>query len=172
MGGVPYYLKCLEKNLSVAQNIDQLCFQNQGVLAEEFTRLFASLFHYSESYEELIRIIAHKRNGVERSDIIKQSKIASDGGRLKERLNALEKSGFIVSFTPYGFTKRKTFYRVIDEYSLFYLHWIEPALSSIRKLDKTTGYWLEQTQSSSGVHGQATHLKQFVINTLPLFDKH
>lgn len=147
LGGVPYYLNFLQEKLSVAQNIDKLCFQNQSELTTEFGRLYKSLFKNSECYEELIRIIASKRNGVERRTILKKSKLSTDGGRLKERLDALEKSGFIVSFKPYGFTKRKTFYRIIDEYSLFYLSWIEPALDYLKKLDKTKGYWLEKYQS-------------------------
>lgn len=147
LGGIPYYLNFLKKNLSVAQNIDQLCFQNKGKLVDEFTQLYQSLFKHAESYEELIRIIASKRNGIERREILKKTKLSTDGGRLKERLDALEKSGFIVSFKPYGFIKRKTFYRIIDEYSLFYLSWIEPALDNLRKLDKTTGYWLDKYQS-------------------------
>ena len=148
-GGVPYYLNFLKKTLSVSRNIDQLCFQNKGALTDEFDRLYSSLFENSEHYEELIRIIAAKRNGIERSEIIKKSKHSTDGGRLKERLNALEQSGFIISFKPYGFLKRKTFYRIIDEYSLFYLSWIAPSLSTIRKLDRTKGYWVEKSRTPS-----------------------
>lgn len=146
-GGIPYYLDFLKKNLSTPQNIDQLCFQNKGPLVDEFSRLYASLFNHAEEYEELIRIIAAKRNGIERKSIIKKLKNTTDGGRLKEKFDALERSGFIVSFKPYGFEKRGTFYRVIDEYSLFYLFWIEKSLSSIRKLDKTKGHWLQEYQS-------------------------
>lgn len=146
-GGIPYYLQFLKPHLSVPQNIDQLCFQNQGVLTEEFNRLYQSLFQKPEIYEELIRIIATKHKGIERTEILKLAKFSSEGGRIKERLTALEQSGFIVSFQPYGYTKRKTFYRVIDEYSLFYLNWIEPALNNIRKLDQTKGFWLEECQS-------------------------
>lgn len=149
MGGIPYYLNFIKKNLSVAQNIDQLCFQNKGILVDEFNRLYASLFDHPEAYQELIRIIASKRSGVQRTEILKKSKYSTDGGRLKKKLEALEESGFIVSFIPYSFVKRQTFYRIIDEYSLFYLHWIEPALSNIRKLDKTKGYWLEECQTSA-----------------------
>lgn len=149
MGGIPYYLNLLKRNLSVTQNIDQLCFRNKGELVDEFNRLYSSLFDNAEIYEELIRIIAAKRSGVERKEILQKSKYSTDGGRLKQRLKALETSGFIVSFTPYGFSKRGTYFRIIDEYSLFYLNWIEPALSNIRKLDKTKGYWLEKSHSPS-----------------------
>jgi predicted AAA+ superfamily ATPase len=146
LGGVPYYLNLLNKNLSVPQNIDQICFQKNGVLFDEFNRLYSSLFNHAESYEELIQIIASKRNGIERTEIAKQSKYSTDGGRLKERLDALEQSGFIISFIPYGHLKRRIFYRVVDEYSYFYLKWIAPSRTALRKLDQSTGYWMEKYQ--------------------------
>lgn len=147
IGGIPYYLNFLKKNLSVPQNIDQMCFQRQSPLVEEFKRLYASLFEYPEAYEELIRIIAAKRRGIERTEILKKTKLSTEGGRVNQRLEALEKSGFILKFKPYGKVKRGIFYQIIDEYSLFYLNWIEPALSHIHKLDKTKGHWLEKFQS-------------------------
>lgn len=149
IGGIPYYLNFLKKNLSVAQNVDQMCFQQQGPLVDEFTRLYASLFDSPEAYEELVRSIAAKRRGIKRTELLKNAKFSTEGGRANKRLSALEKSGFIVKFKPYGQVKRGTFYQLIDEYSLFYIHWIEPALSSIRQLDKTKGYWLEKSQSPS-----------------------
>src|SRR3990167_5060112 len=81
-GGVPYYLNFLKKHLSVPQNIDQLCFQNKGQLVEEFGRLYASLFDNAEAHEELVRMIASKHQGIERTDILKKSKLSTDGGRL------------------------------------------------------------------------------------------
>ncbi len=148
-GGVPYYLKFLEKNLSVPQNIDQLFFNHAGFLFDEFPRLFSSLFAQPEAYEEIIRIIALKRHGIERTVLCQQAKLSTDGGRFKSRLEAFEQSGFILSFKPYGFTKKGTFYRIIDEYCLFYLHWVEPALSTLKKLDHAKGYWLEKCQTAA-----------------------
>lgn len=43
-GGIPYYLKQIERGKSVDQNIDALCFNQDGVLFSEFNRLFSSLF--------------------------------------------------------------------------------------------------------------------------------
>lgn len=46
-----------------------------------------------------------------------------------------------MSFKPYGHKKRGIFYRLIDEYTLFYLKWIEPNLDNIRYQEKARGYW-------------------------------
>lgn len=44
VGGVQYYLVNINQNLSVKQNINQLCFNESGVLLNEFDQLFQSLF--------------------------------------------------------------------------------------------------------------------------------
>ncbi len=51
MGGIPFYLNFLNKNLSVPQNIDYLCFNKKGPLVDEFNILYASLFHHSEAHQ-------------------------------------------------------------------------------------------------------------------------
>jgi hypothetical protein len=98
------------------------------------------LFNDAETYYELIELIAKQRYGIERSDLIKQSKLSS-GGRLNQKLIELEEAGFIISFKPYGHIKRGSYYKMIDEYSLFYLNWIKPAESSIRHQSNPRGYW-------------------------------
>ncbi|TAK79364.1 MAG: AAA family ATPase, partial [Gammaproteobacteria bacterium] len=40
-----------------------------------------------------------------------------------------------------GHLKRGHYYRIIDEYTLFYLNWIEPIINSIRHHNKPLGYW-------------------------------
>ena len=47
MGGIPFYLQGVEKGLSATQNINQLCFTSNGLLYEEFHRLYNSLFKNS-----------------------------------------------------------------------------------------------------------------------------
>jgi len=99
-------------------------------------------------YLKLCRIIAKHRYGISQVQLIKESK-ASLGGRTVHRLKELEDSGFIMSFIPYGNEKKGIYYKIIDEYTLFYLYWIEPSLSSIRKNDQGSGYWLSKSLSPS-----------------------
>ena len=149
IGGIPYYLNFLDKRLSVPQNIDALCFHKKGMLIDEFTVLFASLFNHYEAHQEIIRLMAKKRQGIERTALLKMTRLSSDGGTFNKRLKELETSGFITNFVPYGRKKRNIFYQIIDEYTLFYLTWIEPDLSIVKKIAKPNGYWIEQSKTPS-----------------------
>jgi hypothetical protein len=147
IGGIPHYLNQIEKGLSASQNIDKLCFTKNGILFNEFNKLIPALFHEAEVYDDLIRLIAKQRYGIERSDLLKKTKFSS-GGRLDQRLLELEEAGFIINFKPYGHVKRGHYYRITDEYTLFYLNWIEPIEDSIRYQNKPRGYWDNQSRSS------------------------
>lgn len=57
--------------------------------------------------------------------MIAQSKLP-DGGNTVRRLHQLEEAGFITSLVPYGRKDKGLYYVMDDEYSLFYLYWIEP----------------------------------------------
>lgn len=141
IGGIPHYLKHIKKGLSVASNINILCFQKGGALIDEFDRLFHSLYDEPEIYIKIIRAIANKRNGISRDNLIKNVKEISDGGTLNIKLQSLEEAGFISTFLPLGHSRRGIHYRLIDEYSIFYLHWID----SIRKKTRITpsgNHWL------------------------------
>ncbi len=146
-GGIPMYLNHIEKGFSSSQNIDKLCFTKNGLLFDEFDKLFSSLFERSEIHEELIRIIAKSHKGIKQADLLKKAKLAPSGGRTKHYLEELEAAGFIISFIPYQHKKRGVYYQVIDEFTLFYLYWIEPSLKTVRKLDKTSGYWASKTKT-------------------------
>ena len=140
-GGTPYYLKDLQKSLSVTQNIEVACFNKNGLLIDEFPRLFDSLFEASKINLEITRVIAENHYGISRHNLIKKIG-GTSGGRINERLAELESTGFIRSFLPYG-QKKETYYKVIDEYSLFYLNWIEPHL----KKGFVKNYWSKQIKT-------------------------
>ena len=146
MGGIPFYLNFLNKALSVPQNIDYLCFNKKGVLLGEFNILYASLFHQSEACQEIIRIMATKRQGIEQTELLRLSRLSTEGGTFNKRLKELEASGFIIRYTPFGYKKRNTYLQIVDEYTLFYMNWIEPALATLSRIDQANGYWVEQYQ--------------------------
>jgi AAA+ ATPase superfamily predicted ATPase len=73
MGGIPFYLRQVEKGKSSAQIINSLCFQKDGFLFSEFNRLFKSLFDQSEIHYKIIREIAKKRNGILREELLKST---------------------------------------------------------------------------------------------------
>ncbi len=147
MGGIPHYLNGIEKGLSPAQNINKICFNRNGLLFNEFSYLFESLFNDSSTHIELIRIIADARYGIDKEELLAKAKLSSSGGTFKLRLNELEEAGFITSFIPYMNKKKGVFYRVIDEYTLFYLRWIEPLISKLKLTLQHTNYWESRMQS-------------------------
>lgn len=124
-GGIPFYLKQIEKGQSVLQIVNKICFQREGLLYGEFDRLFRSLFENAVDNLVIIRAISKYQYGMSREEIIKETRISS-GGTLNRRLNELDSAGFIQSYVPYGRKRKDHFYRVIDEYCYFYLRWIEP----------------------------------------------
>ena len=44
MGGIPYYLRLLEKGKSLAQNVDEMFFTRKGRLDGEFNNLYSALY--------------------------------------------------------------------------------------------------------------------------------
>lgn len=145
-GGIPYYLKHLTKGKFVVENIEAMCFSDNGILYDEFIRLFESLYKQADINLKIIRAMVKRKQGISRDELLKAVNMQS-GGAFKKRIRELESGGFIQSFIPYGREKRDVFYRVIDEYSLFYLQWIEPAKAYGHEIPK--GYW----QSKHHAHG-------------------
>ena len=45
----------------------------------------------------------------------------TDGISITKNLNALITGDFIVKYVPFGFNKRKTHYKLVDPFCLFYL---------------------------------------------------
>jgi AAA+ ATPase superfamily predicted ATPase len=124
VGGIPHYLEKVQRGKSVAQNLDQMCFTKDGVLSDEFNLLFASLFDDSEKHKAIIRALANTRKGLTRDGIIEKSELPS-GGDLSLKLMELIESGFVTEYPYFQNKAKQTLYRLSDEYSLFYLKFIE-----------------------------------------------
>jgi hypothetical protein len=144
-GGIPHYLKRIQKSKSAVQNINSLCFAPDGLLLDEFPRLFPSLFDHATLNLKIIETIAAYRYGLSIQDI--SQKIGKKtGGTLTKRLNELEAAGFVQKYHPYGKQKRNNYYRVIDEYSYFYLAWIKP-YKALGSINIQSNYWQLATKT-------------------------
>jgi len=150
MGGIPHYLKEIKPGKSAVQNIDEICFSDQGLLVDEFVNLYPALFENSENHIKIIRALANKWKGLTRNEIIKSTKLAN-GGSLTKILNELKYSGFISEFYPFGKKKKEMLYRLTDEYSLFYINFIEKRKRNIQEVWQA----LSQTASFKSWSGYA-----------------
>lgn len=150
MGGIPHYLKEVEKGKSAIQNIDDICFSENGLLYDEFSSLYPALFENAEEHIKIIRIISEKKQGLTRREIIKNGDLPNGGGTTKI-LEELVSSGFLSIYYAFGNKKRDMRYRLSDEYSLFYLKFIE------NKRSGGTGTWkkVSQTQTWKSWSGYA-----------------
>jgi AAA+ ATPase superfamily predicted ATPase len=124
IGGVPHYLEKVQKGMSVAQNIDYICFEKDGVLRSEFDILFHSLFENSEKHLTLVKTLAKVNKGITRQELLQQTGLQS-GGDLSLKLEELIESGFVSEYNYLDNKKQLTLYRLSDEYSRFYLRFIE-----------------------------------------------
>lgn len=150
MGGIPHYLKEVKPNKSAVQNIDEICFSETGLLKNEFSRLYPSLFENAENHIAIIIALAGNVNGMVRSKLISAAKLPENGNTSKI-LEELVLSGFITAYFPYGKKKKDLIYRLTDAYSLFYLKFIE------NKIHEGSGIWqsLSQTPSFKSWSGYA-----------------
>jgi hypothetical protein len=144
LGGIPYYLRSVEKGLTAQQNIQNLFFEETAPLKDEFNKLFDSLFEHADTYKELIELIAQKRQGIERAELQKEAKLSAGGGTLSQRLNDLIQAGFIKEYKPWG-KHRGEFLMVIDEFCFFYLDWV----AEYYKGEPLRDFWLHATQQPS-----------------------
>jgi hypothetical protein len=150
MGGIPHYLDQVEGGKSAIQNIEAICFHPQGMLRTEFNNLYSSLFTHPERYEIVVTALSSTWKGLNRSEIIKQTNV-KDGGGLTNILQELEQSGFITSYVPFNKKKKDTLFRLTDNYSLFYLKFIQP----LAKNQSNSWQTLSQTQSWKSWSGYA-----------------
>lgn len=150
LGGVPHYLKEIKAGKSAVQNIDEICFSPNGLLRDEFERLYPSLFENAENHISAIRALASSQQGLTRNQIIQLGRLP-EGGSTSRLLQELVQSGFISAYYPFGKKKKDLLYRLTDEYSLFYLQFIE------NKKQEGAGTWqhLSQTQSYKTWSGYA-----------------
>lgn len=142
MGGIPHYLKEVMPGESTAQVIDRLCFAKDGLLRDEFTQLYYSLFDKAEHHMDIVKLLATNGKGMTRTEIIDGTKLTT-GGYSTKLLDELTQSGFIEPYTPFGKTSKDALFRLIDEYSLFYLKYIENARAM------GAGTWLKSMSGRS-----------------------
>lgn len=147
LGGIPQYLKCVEKGRSAAQTINDACFSPNGLLFDEFNRLFRSLFDNFETHVSVIRALAQTLSGLVKNELLAKTKLPS-GGTSSHVIRELEEAGFIAYMPSFGRQKTGGKYRLIDEYSLFHLVWVAGARrTSIEGVDKN--YWLKKQNSKT-----------------------
>ena len=132
-GGIPWYLKHINPQKTVDNNIKELCFEKEGLLVNEFNRIFTDLF--GKSGEIYKRIIESLSKGMKtRAEILHDLQYPSSG-YLSHHLESLRISGFVAKQYQWSLKTeklgRQSLYRLSDNYLRFYLKYIAPNLPKI-----------------------------------------
>lgn len=131
-GGIPFYLKCLDRRMSFAQNVDALCFSENGQLYHEYDHLFRSLFRKAEKHMAVLQALSLRNGGVTRTALAKIPEIG-DGEPLTKTLRELEQCGFIRKYNNFCKKKREYYYQLIDPFTLFSIRFMN---------DRKIGSWI------------------------------
>ncbi len=124
VGGVAYYLSLFDRDKSVAENINCLCFTRGGELTDEFNKLYDSLFKKAQNHIAVISALSNSRKGMTRLELISKAKLPNNGN-LTILLKELETCEFIRSYKPFGKQDKGKMYQLTDQFSLFYLHFMK-----------------------------------------------
>lgn len=140
VGGVAYYLSLFEREKSVAQNIESLCFTRGGELVDEFQKVFRSLFKKADNHIAVITALQKKGMGMTRQEIIKETHLANNGNMTK-LLRELEECSFIRCYSPFKKNKKDMIYQLIDPFTLFYLRFM-------RERKFLSGFWMKMQSTN------------------------
>jgi len=141
-GGVPYYLSLLGRGLSLPQNVDALCFEDDGSLRGEFEEVYTTLFKNADNYIKVVTALSSKARGLTRDEIILNAGQTSGGG-LSQILEELELCGFIRAYPNYSMDDNLCLYQLTDPFSSFYLQFIKG------KRPRNQRFWTNNLESPS-----------------------
>ncbi len=164
IGGVPQYLSKLKKGESVVQAIQRLCFDENGDLVHEFNEIFESLFAHSSSHIAIVRALGLVGKGVMREELIKKSG-QYGGGAFTKALDELIASGFVSKYNAFDSRSKKTLYRLSDEYSRFYLKYIEP------NKNQGENFWNTLFQKQSYISWAGFNFESICLKHIPQLKK-
>ena len=79
---------------------------------------------FEEPYIDVVNVLGKKLGGMRREEIVSSLGV-TDSGNLSRVLEDLEHSGFIIRTNSYGAKRYNAIYRLMDNFSLFYLKFMK-----------------------------------------------
>ena len=124
LGGIPFYLSLLRRDLSLSANIDNLFFRKRAELWNEFQHLYRTLFLNSELHIRIAQALSTKQIGLTRSELAKKTGLPENGDLTKILAN-LVSSDFVRVYSFFGKKKANMLYQLSDYYSWFYFRFLQ-----------------------------------------------
>lgn len=135
-GGVPWYIEQVLPNVSVLENIKQLCFKKEALLVKEYKHIFHDLFgNKSALYEKIVSLLA--KGDLEYQKISEQLEYAKGSG-LTDYLNDLVVAGYVSTYSSWSLkttklSKKLKKYRLTDNYLRFYFRYMLDKMEMINR---------------------------------------
>ncbi len=164
LGGIPFYWDEVKPGKSAVQNIEDICFSENGILRNEFKNLYKSLFNKHEKHSAIVNALAKKSMGLNRDEIIAESGLPN-AGSTSRLLDELEESGFILKYRSPGKKSRNSLYQLVDFYSFFYLKFIKDTQG------KDTNQWINLIDSPKQRAWSGYAFEQVCLCHLPQIKK-
>ena len=132
-GGIPRYLEEIDPDATANENIRRLCFSPKGILREDFDEMFSDVITRQPAFTA--SVMRSLVDGAHSVTEIAETLDMEKSGRISDALLQLEESGIVSSDCgknpATGGDVRSVRYRLKDNYSRFYLKYIEPAKAVI-----------------------------------------
>lgn len=141
-GGIPHYLNQIENGKSAQEIIQSICFAPTGNMYAEFDALYKALFSNASDHIEIVKLLHSKWQGLTRQELLKTLQ-KKDGGSLTRILDELVQCDFVIAQHSYYNKINEIRYRLIDEYSIFYLSFLDG------KKNVPADYWFQTSQTNS-----------------------
>lgn len=134
-GGVPRYLEEIDPHKTTSENIRRLFFQREGFLFTDFNQIFSDIFgEQSKNKQRILNILA---SGSRSLNAIAKELGTERNGHLTRNLYELELAGFVsrdLGYNPStGKPSRSPLFRICDNYTRFFLKYVEPHYDTIKK---------------------------------------
>lgn len=164
-GGVPKYLQEMNPRFSADENIRRLCFLPEGYLFKDFDSIFNDVF--GEGIAAKRRILDVLAEGPASVSELAKAMSVEPNGHITDDLNDLVAAGFVAAgagLNPLtGARVREVRYRLCDNYTRFYLKFIQPRKEAIRQ----GLYRFTDLESLSGWNGMlGLQFENLVVNNL------
>ena len=164
-GGVPKYLEDIRPELSVDENIRRMCFMPRGMLFREFDETFNGVFGRKSRTRG--RILKMLMSGPKSAAELSVMDGKMPNGSYARALKDLRMAGYVTGdggLNPYtGEPLREERFRISDNYTRFYLHYIEPRRQMVEK-DLFEFSSLEQLRGVESMFG--FQFENLVLNNL------
>ena len=134
-GGVPKYLEDVRPELSVDENVRRMCFMPRGLLFREFDETFNGVF--GRRAKTRGRILKMLMEGPKSAAELAEIEGKTPNGSYARALKDLRMAGYVAGdggLNPCtGEPLREERFRISDNYTRFYLHYIEPRRQMVEK---------------------------------------